>query len=260
MLERKVDFLIVGAQKCGTTALAHFLRQHPGIHVAGSTLDEQRSLHFFDRDHYFGRGSPDYAEYHREFHPRDPTQTVGECTPAYIYYNQAPTRIWQYNPNIKLIAVLRNPVERAFSNWNMERQRGSEDLDFHPACLLERKRGHAALPLQDLVHAYAARGFYAHQVRRLMQHFPDEQLLFLKYEQFQQDPLTAINKICRFLGVATLKHIASENVHKRSYARGITDQEHELLFQLFEKDIEALQRLLDWDCSDWLIPTGGLGN
>jgi sulfotransferase family protein len=251
VLDSKVDFLIVGAQKCGTTALAHYLRQHPDIYMAGTPGDGQRSLHYFDREQHFQSDQPDYAEYHRQFHLHSSEPVVGECTPAYIYWTPAVTRIWQYNPRIKLVSILRNPVARAFSNWNMERQRGNESLDFHPACLKERDRAIAALPLQNLVSAYTARSLYTPQVRRLQQHFHDQQLLFIKYEQFRAEPLETVNRICSFLDVAPLQDIEPEQVHKRSYDRKISDQEKAYLQQLFEPDIEALEQLLGWDCTDW---------
>jgi hypothetical protein len=252
VLSKKADFLIVGAQKCGTTALAHFLRGHPEIYLAGAKADDQRSLHYFDRDFHFQDGEPDYAAYHRLFDPREGARVIGESTPAYIYWDAAPSRIWRYNPGIKLIAVLRNPITRAFSNWNMERQRGNEPLDFYTACMEERKRAFQTLPLQDLVNAYTARGFYSHQVRRLQQYFPDEQLLFIKYEEFQKAQLETINATCTFLGVSPASELLQEDVHKRPYDREISQRELELLRWTFEKDIEALERLLDWDCSDWL--------
>lgn len=251
MVDSNVDFLIVGAQKCGTTALAHYLRQHPEIYVAGANSG-QRSLHYFDRECNFEREAPDYSTYHRQFDPGPDVLVTGESTPAYIFWNAAPGRIWEYNPDIKLIAVLRNPITRAFSNWNMESQRGNEALDFHSACLEERARGFAALPSQDLVNAYIARGYYSHQVRRLQQFFPDEQLLFIKYEQLRQQPLTTINKTCQFLGVDVITDLQPASIHRRDYQRKLSQQEFQYLKSTFENDIKDLERLLGWDCSGWL--------
>src|ERR1035437_6839293 len=119
--QTKVNFVIGGTQKGGTTALDVFLRQHPEICMAETC----KEVHFFDQKKNFA-GQPDYKHYHAFFRPEPPHQVVGDATPIYMYGEAAPIRIKSYNPKMKWILALRNPVERAFSAWNMETKRQAE--------------------------------------------------------------------------------------------------------------------------------------
>src|SRR3954451_25210734 len=121
----RVDFVIGGTQKGGTSALDAFLRQHPQICMPES----RKELHFFDREENFAR-TPKYRKYHANFRPGAGHRVTGEATPIYMYWDAAPARIWSYNAAMKLILVLRNPVERAFSAWNMETKPGAENVSF----------------------------------------------------------------------------------------------------------------------------------
>src|SRR5580765_8161584 len=122
---QKVGFVIAGTQKGGTTALASYLYEHPEICVAGA-----KEVHFFDTDSLFRAGTvPDYAAYHARFHPAGRERILGDATPIYMYWEPAPQRIWQYNPAMKLIVILRDPAARAFSHWNMQR---TKNLDPRP--------------------------------------------------------------------------------------------------------------------------------
>ena len=125
---RKVDFLICGAQKCGTTALDFYLRQHPLL-----CFPSKKELHYFDDDAAFAGGSPDYAAYHAWFAPEARHRLLGETTPIYLYKPEVMPRICAYNPDMKLIAVLRHPVDRAYSHWNMFRARGESKVSFREA-------------------------------------------------------------------------------------------------------------------------------
>ena len=127
-----------------------------------------KEVHLFDDDKTFARRSHDgYAEYHRQFAPTSTGQLLGEITPAYMYWNDAPRRIREYNPAMKLIAVLRNPITRAYSQWNMQRDAGAEQLPFWEALQAEAARLSASLPHQNRNASYVDRGFYSGQLRRL---------------------------------------------------------------------------------------------
>ena len=107
---KRLDFILAGAQKSGTTALHYFLSRHPDI-----CMGDQQEIHFFDNDAMFV-AEPDYEELHKHYPPIAPSTIAGDCTPSYIYHEPAMQRIWNYNPKIKLLILLRNPVERAM-NW-----------------------------------------------------------------------------------------------------------------------------------------------
>ena len=115
----KLDFLVAGAQKSGTTALNYYLKRHPYI-----AFPIKKSLHFFDNDELFAGGNVSYEPLHEMFRPARPGSIAGENTPIYLYWRPALPRIRDYNPAMKFIVILRNPIERAFSQWNMQRTRG----------------------------------------------------------------------------------------------------------------------------------------
>ena len=107
-------FIIIGAQKSGTSALHSMLRQHPQIMVPG-----EKELHFFD-DGLIRYG--DFSTYHSSFplpFQLSPNKITGEASPSYLYHPDCPKRIYNYSPGMLLVAVLREPVSRAYSGWNM---------------------------------------------------------------------------------------------------------------------------------------------
>jgi hypothetical protein len=252
----KVGFLGVGAQKAGTSALDAYLRTHPGL-----CLGRVKELHLFDDDqNFFKRALGGYADYHRHFAPTSGTQLVGEITPAYMYWNEAPRRIWEYNPAMKLIAVLRNPITRAYSQWNMEHDRGVEPLSFWDALQGERARLRASAPHQNRRFSYVDRGFYTTQLRRLWSFFPTEQVLVLRYEELQKQPNEALSKVFDFLGVERLPRIQAQEAHVRPYVGRMTIREWKYLHDQFEFEIRALERTLEWDCDEWLRPPADLAD
>jgi len=167
-----VDFVIGGTQKGGTTALDAYLREHPEICMATKQAVSssrghpeirtagKKEVHFFDNEDYFSNGKPDYSKYHRRFNPEKAHQVLGEATPIYMYWNDSPRRIWEYNPKMKIIVLLRNPIDRAYSHWNMERLRNADTLFFWEAIKNENERCREALPLQHRVYSYISRGLY----------------------------------------------------------------------------------------------------
>lgn len=242
-----VDFVICGAQKGGTSVLDVYLREHPEICMA-----ERKEVHFFDAEPLFEKGVPDYSQYHSCFKPQAAHRLIGEATPIYMYWHNAPGRIWEYNPDMKLIAVLRNPIDRAYSHWNMERARNSETLSFWDAIQNEQQRCREALPYQHRVFSYVDRGFYSEQLRRLWFYFSRDNVLVLKNEHLRDQPNETLEKVCGFLGVDNFENINARDVHSLPYPSGMNDREKEYLRRLYEYEIKNIERVLGWDCSDWL--------
>jgi hypothetical protein len=246
---RRVGFLVAGAQKGGTTALHAYLAGHPAICMARG-----KEVHFFDNEKRFRGGKPDYAAYHRHFAPKVAGQLLGETTPIYMYWYAAPRRIWEYNPKMKLLIILRNPIERAHSHWNMERVRGKEPLSFAEAVRKEARRCRKALPLQHRLYSYVDRGFYSEQLRRLWFWFPREQTLVLRNEALRADPAATLDRVWDFLGVERQAPARAREEHANPYSGGLEKAEWGLLRDIYEFEIRALERMLGWDCSDWLRP------
>src|SRR5205809_8020664 len=103
----RLDFIVAGAQKSGTTALHYFLAKHPNI-----TMGEQQEIHFFDDDATFA-ATVDYERLHKHYSLVAPSTMAGDFIPSYLYSNPASERIWKYNPKLKLFVFLRNPSKLA---------------------------------------------------------------------------------------------------------------------------------------------------
>ena len=239
----RVDFVIGGTQKGGTSALDSFLRQHPEICMPTT----RKELHFFDRE----EDNTDYKKYHANFKPKPHHRVIGEASLIYMYWETAPGRIWRYNPKMKWILALRNPVERAFSAWNMETKRGKEKLSFAEAIAKETERCREALPLQHRVYSYVDRGFYAQQVRRLFNIFGRDSCLILLSEELRNDHKKTLNRVFEFLGVDSSFVPPEASVFEQEYSNKIDNQFRSRLIDIFQLDIKELEKLLGRDLASW---------
>lgn len=245
-LER-LDFVLAGAQKSGTTALHYFLSKHPDI-----TMGDQQEMHFFDNEEIFA-GPVDYELLHRHYPPVGGSAVAGDCTPVYLFWKPAIERIWQYNPKIKLLISLRNPIDRAFAHWNMQRFKKREPLDFLDALKEEENRAKEAAPLQSRRHSYIDRGLYAGQLERVFKFFPREQVKIIKFEEFQNNNRATLDSIFEFLGVPPISISRNKDRNVVPYEREMTLVEREYLRPVFAEDVAKLERLLTWDCVDWKL-------
>lgn len=242
-----VQFLIAGVQKGGTTALSHYLRQHPALFIP-----PVKELHFFD-DETLNWQLPQelYSRYHAQFHAAPAGSRWGEATPIYSYWWPAMARIWAYNPDMRLILCLRNPVERAYSHWTMETRRGWDTMPFSEAITAEEQRCRITLPCQHRVFSYLSRGFYSEQLRRLWSFFPREQTLILRQEQLLHDPCETLRTVHHFLGIDHVPPAQSLRANKGSYARPMEATVRSQLQELFNPEISQLEHVLGWDLSEW---------
>jgi hypothetical protein len=240
--DRRVDFVVAGAQKSGTTALDRYLRGHPAVSMA-----RVKEVRFFDDDTLF-EGRPDYALYHSRFDMLS-EGLLGEATPDYLYRPEALSRLHEYNPSLKVICILRNPIDRAYSHWNMQTQLGREDRPFLEAVTLEAGRPPAG---DGPAPGYVGRGLYAPQLARLWSVYPEPQTLVVRSDDLARDPAATMNDVFRFLGLEEARGIAPLTAHQRSYARPLSRNERDYLNAVFEGDIREVERLLGWDCSAWM--------
>lgn len=250
----KLDFLIAGTQKSGTSVLTYYLDQHPAIamaHKEEAHLIVQPRRHFFDNEKMFASGDIDYDLLHRDVTITPETRVTGTCTPVYTFWKPAMQRIHAYNPSIRLIILLRNPIDRAFSHWNMQRDRKLESLDFLDAIREEKNRARDAYPLQLRKFSYVERGFYYEQMERVFRFFPREQVLAIKFDDLRRDYRAVTDRIFDFLPVPPYPRLKNREENVIKYARPMTQSEREYLFSIFAEDIVKLEKLLGWDCSDW---------
>ena len=192
-------FLIIGAQKAGTSALFKMLAQHPNV-----LAPEEKEQHFFDDDANYSRG---ITHYRAQF-PQGSWlggEVTFEATPSYLFVERAAERVHKHLPDARLIAVLRDPVARAYSAWNMM-------CDFRTdpkhAALFDA-RSFAQAVEEELSgkevrweHRYLARGYYTEQVQRYFQLFGRERLLVVGYGELKKDPAKVLARACAHAGLA----------------------------------------------------------
>jgi hypothetical protein len=239
----RVEFLIAGAQKAGTTALFDYLNGHPDL-----LLPAIKEAHFFD-DERQDWSAPDYRAYHAHFHPpADGRQrTWGEATPIYVYWPNCLERIAAYNLAMKLIVLLRDPVERAWSHWKMEYARGAETHPF-AWCIREGRervaRGDPTAPGHHREYSYVERGFYGSQARRLLSIFPRNQLLFLRAEDLRAAPERILGTVCDFLNAPRLESVERRNSHaskEMDYGQLISNEDRIHLENIFSEEMRILK-------------------
>ncbi len=201
-----VNFLIAGAQKAGTSALAHFLMQHPEV-----CLCPRKEAHFFDKPDFPDHLSPkDLNHLYQKHFPNYRYQPlVGDATPAYLFLPQVPARIAAYNPAMRIICLLRDPVERALSQYAMERSRGTETNPLLVSMLWEWWRYRNEPDNYDNLNrdrpvrrfCYRERGRYDQQLARWMNYFPQNQILVLRTEALWQYHAETLCQVYAFLGI-----------------------------------------------------------
>ena len=199
----RVQFLIGGVQKGGTTAMVHCLSQHPGV-----LLPAQKEAHVFDApdfDDGWTRAEID-RRYAAHFAVAGDDRLSGDATPIYCLHERFVQRIARYNPQMRWVILLRHPVERAISQYYMERARGDERWPLLPALLLERwrLRSHhddfsAGSPLRR--YSYRLRSDYARQLDTLYRCFPRDQVLVLRSDVFRLAPADVLARVYDHLGL-----------------------------------------------------------
>ena len=200
------NFLIIGAQKSGTTSLYAHLKQHPQIFM--SPLKEPRFFAFEgEKPNFRGPGDQEQYEsivgdievYRTLFEGVSKEKAIGEASVLYLYISSAPERIRHYIPEVKVIAILRNPVERAYSAFlHLTRDRKEPLRDFARALQAEEERiGNNWGPIWH----YKQVGFYYVQLKRYFETFEREQIKVYLYEDLNNDPIKLLKDIFRFLSV-----------------------------------------------------------
>ena len=245
------DFLIIGAQKAGTTALYAYLRQHPQI-----TGPSWKEVSFFDR--HYARGAAWYrGNFPNALRARG---LVGEASPSYVFHPLAPERVAALVPEAKLIALVRNPADRAFSHYQHEVALGREPLSFEDALEAEdeRLRGEEERMLADPAyfsrpwwdHTYRARGRYAEQLDRWLAVFPREQLLVVPSEDLLDEPEQTHARVLEFLGASQHRLDSYPRVFERQYDPMNAETRRRLAAGVSESNerlYELLGRNLGWE-------------
>jgi len=257
-------FLMIGAQRCGTTSLQQYLDAHPLVSSARFT----KGTHFFDRDY------PRGVDWYRSHFPTSTAQNLrriqrhglpmltGESCSYYIFHPLALERIAETLPRARIIVMLRDPVSRAYSQYNHEVARGFETLSFEEA--LEREAERLAGEAERMVadpgydshsyrhHSYALRGHYVDQLQRLYSLFPEDQVLLLESGRLFADPDTAFGRVLAFLQLPKL-HLPG---YERCYAYQYPKLDRHVRARLAERFAGPNQLLFDYldTALDWTRP------
>ena len=234
--------------RSGSTALYRYLTAHPRI-----LPPLRKEVHFFDFQ--FDKGLAWYLAHFPGIHHRlsgNRRTITFEASPYYMVHPLAPARIKAFNPEMKLIAILRNPVDRAFSHYHHEARRGVETLTFEDAIAAEPTRLSGAQQLLEQAphyysyhhhhFSYLDRGRYAHYLEPWLKHFPRKHLLVLRSEDLFESPDPVMNRVFAFLGLAPFRLTVTMAGAPRY--RPMQSKLRERLQRHFAPDQERLEALL----------------
>ena len=183
------DFLGLGTQKGGTTTLHRLLGEHPEVFLPAC-----KEVHFFDQNYSEGE-----AWYRNHFTNAQPQQVCGEITPFYLFHPAVPGRIHALLPKVRMVVLLRDPLERTISQLFHARKRGFEPLNPAAALAAEPERLQSGDPVSLQKHSYLSRSRYLEQLDRYEALFPREQLLILRSEDLFTQPEQIWQELLRFL-------------------------------------------------------------
>ena len=253
------DFLIIGAAKAGTTSLYDYLIQHPDIYRA-----LRKEVHYFDsprkgnlRLPYRSNFPTCFTKFSAKYiHKRK--FLTGEATPGYLFFPNCVAAIHRALPNAKLIVILRNPVDRAFSQYRDQYDRQTEILTFEDAIANEKNRMSKKAGMSEQEHifnfrmlSYLSRGIYVEQLENWFKFYPEKQFFICSTEEMSDNEQNAMSKIYEFLDIED--HILTDTKRKNTGSHGasINPETRERLIEYFRPYNEKLYKLLgkqfDWD-------------
>jgi hypothetical protein len=195
---RAIDFIIIGAQKSGTTSLFEYLTSHPNIFMPGA-----KELEFFSDPKRYAKG---YDWYYKAFFAKAPAESIlGEASTHYMMYPDAPSNILTTLPDIKLLAILRNPLERALSHYRMTVMRGRENGTFREAISSRLNNPSAPLPsdpyqLENF--SYVEFGEYGRILESYIGRFDRSRIKVIFMDDLERNPVSLMQDIYAFLGVS----------------------------------------------------------
>lgn len=248
------NFIIIGGRHCGTTSLYNYLIEHPCILPA-----LKKEIHFFDSK--FNKGlkwyKANFPKYSKSKIENNVQILTGEASPYCLFNPLAPKRIHETLPHVKLIVLLRNPIERAYSDY---KQNDKETLTFDEAIKHEKNRlqgeekkilldsNHVSIP--HWTQAYTTQGIYVEQLKNWMSIFPKHQILVLKSEDLFDNPSTILKQVHKFIGVEQLELSEYKQYNPTDKSQQMKDETRKYLEIFFKPHNERLYDYLgirfDW--------------
>jgi len=228
VIRKTPDFILIGAQKSGTTALYKYLNEHPEFEKPCS-----KGTYFFDNN--FSKGGRWYKSHFplittnifwRLFSNK---KITGEFTPSYVYHPHVANRISKLFPKIKLILILRNPIDRTYSHYQHIKKSGNENLSFEAALLKEKERidketkkliadENYLSPIRQR-YSYVSRSLYANQLEVWFKYFDKNQLLIIKSEDLFENPEETYNLVLKFLNLTPYKLKQYKKIYAGQYSK-----------------------------------------
>ena len=210
----KVDFFIVGAPKAGTTSLYYYLKEHPEIEMSREKEPNYFSDKFIQNQgmYYGSQRIKSEEKYHSLFNKQDKEVIFGEASVSYLFFDHVAKNIKQYNAEAKIIIMLRNPIDRAFSHYLMDYRLGLINDSFESVINKKSKNTNASLFYQQYIEVSK----YSVQVKRYLEEFDSDNILFIDYDDFKKDTKGIVRKVYSFLGVNTEKKSDVYKKHNRS--------------------------------------------
>ncbi len=237
------DFLVIGAQKAGTSSLFKYLAEHPDV-----ARPVQKEIAFFSLN--YGRG---LGWYRAHFPSRRSDRMAFEATPHYLFCPEVPPRVVAQLPEVKAIAVLRDPIDRAVSQYWHMRRRAFESREMQDALLAPESLAspaHCDPPV--LRHSYVARGYYAEQLRRWLEFVPRERLLVIRSDDLFGRTAETYASVLRFLGLPPFELSAYPNYTPgKNKLTGAGDALVDRLKEVYAPHAADLQSLLGSEWSWW---------
>lgn len=255
------EFVVIGTQRGGTTSLFRYLREHPLV-----MSSSRKEVHYFDLNYYRT------VDWYRSFFPlrfrakyveamRGGRPRTGEASPYYMYHPAVPERMHRLLPNVRLIVLLRNPVERAFSHHGHEVRNGREPLSFEKAIEREEAR------LEEFTYqqwsdpnfhseahqrfSYVSRGFYADQLQRWFECFSRDQIFIRKSEELFEEPKQLLEEVQGFLGLPQYPYEVFKVHNAGGGPRELRPETREQLRERFEPHNRRLRELIGEEFSWW---------
>lgn len=287
-MNRFPDFIIIGAGKCGTTSLHNYLAQHPQIYMC-----PKKETFFFINEKTRAKHKPWGAvttteDYYSLFQDAPKSSVIGEISTNYYAYPESAQLIYNHIPTVKIIAILRDPAERAFSGYQMHVRQGIEKKSFEQVILEENK--------------YVKRGFYFSELIPYFKTFDRQSIKILLYDDLCQNPLVFMQDLFKFIGVddnfipdmskkgrkgglpknQNLNHlltkpnllrssvatvlklaiplqlrqqIRASMIKNNTYKAQLSPEARKKLIEIYKSDILKLQDLIERDLSNWLEPS-----
>ena len=237
--KRIVEFIIIGAQRSGTTSLSLNLAKHPEIYINNNKDPAISEVHFYDINWKKG-----IEWYKKQFNYK--FKIVGEKTPSLINLPYTFPLIQSVNPYVKLILTLRNPITRAYSAWKLNTKNKTEKRTFIDAINHELKHKiNTPNTFYTISKKYLQRGLYANYIKELYRWFPKQNILILIMEDLSINTKDNYNKIFKFLNVNTPNNINYSVEHKSNDKSEINKEIYKKLIKYYQKDVKELEKILN---------------